>query len=85
MKTIEASEDKLLGDHANKVKKEPLVITSKGKPVAVLIGVKNADLETVSLSNNPGFLALIERSRSRRKSKGGVSTAEMRRRLKIDS
>jgi hypothetical protein len=41
----------------------------------------NADIETVSLSNNPKFLNLIERSRARQKSEGGISTEEMRRRL----
>ena len=43
--------------------------------------IQNADLETVTLSTHPQFLALIERARARQKSKGGVSSAEMRRRL----
>jgi len=42
-----------------------------------------ADLETVTLSTNPQFLALIERSRVRQKSEGGISSTEMRRRLKV--
>jgi hypothetical protein len=52
-----------------------------GKPVAALVRITNADVETVSLSNNPKFIALIERSRSRQKSEGGISTEEMRQRL----
>jgi hypothetical protein len=47
------------------------------------VGIKNADKETVSLSNNPQFLALIERSRKRQRTKGGISTEEMRHRLRI--
>jgi hypothetical protein len=39
------------------------------------------DMETVSLTNNPKFIALIERSRARQKKEGGISTQEMRRRL----
>jgi pyridoxine 5'-phosphate synthase PdxJ len=39
------------------------------------------DMETVSLSNNPKFIALIERSRARQKKEGGLSIQEMRRRL----
>jgi len=39
------------------------------------------DMETVSLSNNPKFIALIERSRARQKKEGGISIQEMRRRL----
>ena len=58
-----------------------MVITKNGKPLAALVSITNADIETVSLSNNPKFIALIERSRSRQKSDGGISTEEMRRRL----
>jgi len=81
MRTVEATKAKSLAEYTEKVKKEPLVVTLEGKPVAVLVGITNADMETVSLSNNPRFLALIERSRARRKSRGGISTEEMRRRL----
>ena len=43
----------------------------------------SADFETVSLSTNPKFLAMIERSRARQKLEGGISSGEMRRRLGI--
>ena len=56
---------------------------SKGKPTKSSEGIKNADKETVSLSNNPQFLALIERSRKRQKTKGGISTEELRNRLRL--
>ena len=39
---------------------------------------------TVSLSTNPQFLALIERSRARQESEGGISSDEMRWRLGLD-
>jgi len=82
MKTVEVAKATLpLSDYAKKVKKEPVIITKEGKPVAALVSITNADIETVSLSNNPKFIALIERSRSRQKSEGGISTEEMRRRL----
>jgi antitoxin (DNA-binding transcriptional repressor) of toxin-antitoxin stability system len=60
------------------VKKEPVVITRDGKSVATLVNITNAEIETVSLSNNPKFIALIERSRARQKSEGGISSEEMR-------
>ena len=44
-------------------------------------GHENADLETVSLSTNPAFLALIERSRARHQAEGGLSSTEVRQRL----
>ena len=48
------------------------------------MAVNNADMETVSLSNNPEFLALIERSPVRHKAEGGISSEEMRRRLDLN-
>ena len=83
MRTVEIAKATLpLADYTKDVKKEPVVVTFRGKPIAALVGIKNADMETVSLSNNPQFLALIERSRVRQKARGGISTEEMRRRLK---
>ncbi len=38
-------------------------------------------METVSLSNDPKFIALIERSRARQEEEGGISIQEMWRRL----
>ena len=49
--------------------------------VAALVAIKNADLETVALSNNRDFLALIERSRARAHGEGGISPEDMRRRF----
>ena len=82
MKTVEVSKATLpLSDYTKGVKKEPVIITREGRPVAALVSLPNADIETVSLSNNPKFIALIERSRLRQKSEGGISSEEMRRRL----
>ena len=61
--------------------KQMMVITIDGKPVVALVPIENADMETVTLSTHPQFLALIERSRARQKTQGGVSSDEMRRRL----
>jgi prevent-host-death family protein len=82
MKTVEVSKaTQPLSDYTKGVKKEPVIITKEGRPVAALVSLPNADIETVSLSNNPRFIALIERARARQKSEGGVSSEEMRRRL----
>jgi antitoxin (DNA-binding transcriptional repressor) of toxin-antitoxin stability system len=82
MRTVEFADAKLpLSEYARKIKKEPFIITKEGKPVAALISIVNADMETVSLSNNPKFIWLIERSRTRQKTEGGISAKEMRRRL----
>ncbi len=82
MKTVEVKKATMsLSDYTKKVKKESVIIIREGRPVAALVSISNADLETVFLSNNPKFLNLIERSRARQKSEGGISTEEMRRRL----
>jgi len=70
-----------LAEYAHDVEKNPVILTIDGKPVAALVAIENADLETVTLSTHPQFLALIERSRARQKADGGLSPAEMRRRL----
>jgi antitoxin (DNA-binding transcriptional repressor) of toxin-antitoxin stability system len=84
MKTIELVQATApMAEYAQNVSKEPLIITIGGKPVAALVPIENADLETVTLSTHPQFLALIERSRTRQKAEGGISSAEMRRRLGV--
>ena len=72
-----------LANYAQKVRKQPVILTVKGKPVAALVSIENADSETVALSTNSKFLALIERSRTRQKTEGGISSEEMRQRLRL--
>lgn len=82
MKTLDmADATSPLADYAREARKEPVIVTEGGKPVAAVVPIENADLETVALSTNPQFLALIERSRARQKAEGGISASEMRRRL----
>jgi len=70
-----------LADYAADIGDDPLVVTSDGQPVAALVPIQNADMETVTLSTNREFLELIERSRARVRAEGGISSAEMRRRF----
>lgn len=70
-----------LAEYAQDVNQEPVILTVGGTPVAALVAIINADLVTVTLSTHPQFLALIERSRVRQKTEGGMSAGEMRRRL----
>jgi prevent-host-death family protein len=82
MKTIEIDDAReRLGKYAEREEDLPIVVTDHGRPVAALIPVPNADLETVSLSTNPEFLAMIERSRERQAKEGGISSDEMGRKL----
>jgi prevent-host-death family protein len=70
-----------LASYADEIVSGPVVVTDSGKPVAVLVSLENADLETVSLSTNPRFIELIERSRARVRKEGAISSKEMRRRF----
>jgi antitoxin (DNA-binding transcriptional repressor) of toxin-antitoxin stability system len=70
-----------LADYTSQIASGPVIVTEHGQPVAALVAIENADLETVSLSSNPQFLELIERSRARVRSEGSVSAEEMQRRF----
>jgi antitoxin (DNA-binding transcriptional repressor) of toxin-antitoxin stability system len=59
----------------------PVVVTEEGQPVAALILLEDTDLESVAVSTDPKFMALIQRSRARYEREGGLSTAEVKRRL----
>ena len=82
MKTVDKQDaTRTLADYASEIQGGAVVVTDHGIPVAALVPIENADLETVSLSTNRRFLDLIERSRSRVQNEGGVSSEEMRRRF----
>jgi hypothetical protein len=82
MKTIErADATDSLAKYTEQTADFPIVITDHGRPIAALLSVPNADLETVSLSGNQKFLSLISRSRIRHEEEGGISSNEMRHRL----
>lgn len=73
-----------LATYVRGVEAGPVVVTDGGRPVAALVLLDNTDLETLSLSTDPEFLELIQESRTRQAQEGGLSSAEMRRRLKDD-
>jgi prevent-host-death family protein len=86
MKTVELAEATApLAEYVRCVAKEPVILVANGKPVAALVAIEeNVDLETLSLSTHPEFLALIERSRKRQRTEGGILSEEMRRRLSVN-
>jgi prevent-host-death family protein len=82
MKMIEMTEAKgTLAEYVRRMAQDAVIVAENGRPVAALVAIENADLETISLSTNPEFLAIIERSRSHQEKEGGISSKEMRRRL----
>ena len=82
MKTLDVTESTAsLAQCIRGVKKRPIILTRKGKPVAAIVSIEDADWETMSLSMNPKFVALIEQSRAQLRTEGGIPSAEVRRRL----
>ena len=82
MKTVDiADATSPLADYVPGIRTEPLVITDHGTPTAVMLPIDDVDLESIALSTNPEFMALIERSRSRARQEGEISAEEMRRRV----
>lgn len=82
MKTLELRKaDGSVATYVGHAKKGPVIFTVKGDPVAALVRVTNADLETLSLSSNRAFLRMIARSRKAWKTRGGLSAGQVRRRL----
>ena len=82
MKTLELDKAKhSFARYAHSARREPVIVTRNGKPYGALVSLSNTDMETVSLSGNPKFLALIERSTRRYKKEGGLTTEDMRKRL----
>ncbi len=62
----------------------PIVLTRKGRPVAILMPSGKADLETISLNLSPTFRDIIERSRRSIERDGGLTLDEVRRSLGIE-
>ena len=56
-----------------KAEKEDVVITSKGKPRAIITGVTEEDFEDYLLEHSPVFLNALEKARVEYLRKGGVS------------
>lgn len=82
MKTLELAEATAsLSEYTKRLDNEPLILTKNGEPVAALVALKDNDLETLLLAMNSRFSDIIERSRTRLKKEGGISSEEMRQRL----
>lgn len=71
-----------LADYARDLQ-GPLVVTAHGRPIAALVPIEDMDMETLAVGTSPVFIEIIERSRRRLETEGGISSAEMRRRLGI--
>ena len=84
MKMLDLSQaTKSLETYARQLNEEPLILTEDGSPIAALMPIGEADMDTASLPDNPKFMAIIEHARAQRRSGLGMSTDEVRRALGI--
>ena len=84
MKTVElADATASLANYAKKAGKSAVLVTDKGRPIAALVGLDNADWESIRVSTDPKFLRLIERSRERYRREGGLTDAQVREQLGV--
>lgn len=74
-----------LSSYVDQVRQGPVIVTRRGMPVMALVSIENADLETVSLSTDPRFLALIEQSRALYPPGEGTPLEEIRRKRRFEA
>ncbi len=56
--------------------KEEVLVTSRGKPRAIIKGISEEDFEDYLLENNPKVLAALEKAREEYLKLGGISVDE---------
>ena len=80
MEISEATEP--LARYARGLRRNPVLLTRKGKPFAVLVTLDGIDREGTALSTSPAFMKIIERSRKSLRAGKGLTLAEVEARLK---
>jgi PHD/YefM family antitoxin component YafN of YafNO toxin-antitoxin module len=79
MKTIKLSEaSRSLAEYATELDDDIVLVTSRNRPIAAVVSLKNADREVLALSRSPQFLKIIERSRRDLAAGRSRSLAEVR-------
>lgn len=71
-----------LADYVRNLGIAPAIVGFKGQAIALLVAI--ADYETVSLSYNPKFQAIIEQSRKQQQAGKGTSSEEVRKKLGLE-
>jgi len=80
MKTLEISTaSKPLADYARAVREEIIVLTDHDKPIAAIVSLDNVDRESLSLSMNPQFMAIIKKAEEEFKAGKTLTLEEMKR------
>lgn len=80
MRTIEISTaSRPLSAYADELGEETIVLTSNDEPIVAIVSLKNVDRESLALSLNPEFMAIIEQARAECRAGKTLSLEEMKR------
>ncbi len=74
-----ATADRPLAEYAAELRDEIVLLTSRNRPVAAIVPLKNVDRESLALSQHPEFLAIIAQSRAELAANRKLLLDEMRR------
>jgi hypothetical protein len=66
------------------MKDGPVILTRNGQPWLMIEDVSGSDQESISLSSNPRFMALIEASRRSHREKKGIGLNDLRREIGLE-
>lgn len=72
-----------LSDYARQARRAPVVITRRGKPVAILRTLTEQDWEDLVVSSDPAFQELMKRSLERFKPGSGIPLDEIEREFAV--
>lgn len=82
MKTIKLSEaSRPLAEYAAELGDEIVVLTDRDVPVAAIVPLRRADRESLALSTNPEFLAIIAQSRDEVRAGRTVSLSALQKKF----
>ena len=81
MKTMDLSQVLALAAHVQPGSEELVILTDQGRAVAAVVPATDDDVESLVLSINPAFQAILEKSEHRLRAEGGLSSQEVRKRL----
>ncbi len=81
MKTIKVEDTGLAAKYISQAQREDVVLTERGNPVVVLVGIRELDDEQIQLGLSDDFWKMIVE----RRKQPTISHSEMKRRLGLSS
>jgi hypothetical protein len=83
MKTLELKNtDAAIRQYEAELSQGPLVFTRGGKAVAALVRIRQADLESLLVSESPALRRIVQGSRQSYRRSGGLTREQMEQRLR---